>query len=233
MIKNIDTNLSGIMHCWLAVTAEICGTSYVCLRGVNFLNEYRSGTRSSEKGNREHQTERPLWLHVPSVTFNYNKNNLEETTNNIVAKKEVEKKIKEIWPALTKADVKVVDQNFTSSWGATNAKGETETVTRLFLDFGKISNLPKVLLQPDIRPPYTRHPVFWVKAKDIIKGQTKFPDKSHLSIYKLMSPYKTTMELDAEGRTKKITINNLLLQETVGDIFIKERGKNFFSTYSM
>ncbi|MDD3182207.1 MAG: hypothetical protein PHD48_05325 [Alphaproteobacteria bacterium] len=232
MNNKVDPPLSGIMHCWLAVAAEVGGDTYICVRGVNFLNEYRSGMRSSEKGNRMHQKERPPWLHVPTVTFPYDVKDLEGTVSPSAAENQVTQKIQQQWSGLAAASLTVVDQNFTSSWGATNAAGETEAVTRLFLDFGKVVKLPTVLLSPNTRPPYPRHPVFWVKAKDIIWAGAEncgFKHGPYPSRYKLIKPYSIQMELDAKGNLEEKRVRGYLFQETVGDIFRKVRGNALFS----
>ncbi len=232
MNEQADPFLSGRMHCWLAPTAEVNGETYICVRGVNFRGEYRTGPRLNEAGDRSHQVERPEWLHVPSVTFPYDVNNLDETANAIVALEQVAQKIKAEWPALAEAKMQVVGQKFTSQWGGTTQAGASEAVTRFYLDLGKLDKLPDVVMKPDERVPFPRHPVFWVKASDIAMAadeSCRFQNGADASLYKLAKSHTITMETDATGTTITRPTDGNLLQETVGDIYRAVRGDSFFA----
>ena len=221
-------NLSGIMHCWFAAKIEVGGENFVCLRGVNFLNEYRTQPRADEKGNRAHQSIEGPWLHVPCTSFPYD---IKAPPSAQESAKTAFELAKKAWPFLKTGKIVYQDQDLTGFWGAHNQAGEIEGVTRIAIDLGTANHLPDPRMKPAEKLPWPRHPVFWVKARAI----TQTPDGSSIdhgvrrSPFTLSGNHRIVMENDNIPTTIPALIKNMCFQETVGPIFTNAFGSDFFT----
>lgn len=202
---------SGVMHCWLMAKVEICGKTYVSLRGVNWQGEFDKS--------RPYMAQGAPWWHVPTCKFNY------DATGKIPDALETLNTLKPIldqeWPGIAGGRIYAVDQEITGEMGKYDHNGNIEPVTRIAIDLGKQDSLPLVMLRPTETLSYPRHPVVWMDADDI----KTFDIENETHDYIVEGNHNVTVE--TKENPKQVIATNLRFQASVGDMFVKSFGDIF------
>jgi hypothetical protein len=194
---------SGMMHVWLMPFATVRGEKMVALR---LVNADKDKSYDADHKGVEHDVP---FFHVPSVKFPFGRMktppSVEET------KKRAMPLVEKEWPALAKAKIVDADQELTGVWGGRplfDGKRYSDPVTRILLDLGHLEKPPEIIHKPSERPSWLRHPIVWMRAKDIFKLAKK-PFVHH---GKQVSRYYTperTIKMEAKSAD-----DTIMMQET-------------------
>jgi len=209
-----------IMHGWLLAKVEVGGETYLCLRGVNFRNEYSSTEHARARSIRWHGPSTKLF--DGSIPLNLSESSLSRAIERVFHE----------WPALSKAKLAGLDHNLadetskpTKLWGTSE-----EAITQIAFDYGAKQKLPAVKLYPNRKLPWPRHPITWVKAKDIIELDAHAAKFFHMEFpYIVSGNHSFKMEINKNAMTQIMVASNLLLQDTVAEAFEKFFGNNIFT----
>lgn len=225
------SKLSGRVSAWLCVVASLNGEQYVAGRIVDFSNTCRATMAEGDL-----KISCKPRLHVPSVSYSVDVNNgfgcMEDTW---VANKRVTGMTERFWPALSGAvEFKMIDEHCSPEWcGETD--GKVNVVKRFVVDFGDVDELPEIKYDPYNRLSFTRDPVCWFKAKDIVySGEDIGGDYVSESAYSLSVSYPIKREIYGLDSEQVILIDDqisagTIFQETVADSLTTWFGKEFFA----
>lgn len=164
------------------------------------------------------------FFHVPTVKFPFGRikapPSVEET------KKRAMPLVEKEWPALAKATIVDVDQELTGVWGGRlilKGKRYSDPVTRILLDLGHLEKPPEIINRPSERLSWLRHPVVWMRAKDIFKLAKK-PFVHHGNQVSRYYTPERTIKMEAKGAD-----NTIMVQETqTNDVVFQNRVASMF-----